>query len=333
MDLKLFEKMDAPELKRSDPALWREGKSLEIFSLDHAGWLSDRGERNLLKLFFTFVFVVLSSTSVFAQQSRAIIATSPVVSKQVEPNIYMFIGGRGANTGAYIGEKEVLLIDSKQDPESVGQVLAEIKKFTNNPITRLVNTHADGDHVFGNRFQPAGVTFIAHENCLKEFFLPSSNGTPSDWNNQALMAFLPSVTYKDRMDLQFGAKRIHLYYFGVGHTTGDTVVYFPDEKVAFIGDQIFATRVQLIHAYKGGSSFGEVAVLEKMLDSIDAQKFVCGHNDVIDRSAVRNHIAQMKTLQDKVRDLKMKGQSIEEAQKQFEQNQSALIQTIYNEIK
>jgi hypothetical protein len=76
-----------------------------------------------------------------------------------------------------------------------------------------------------------------------------------------------------------------------------------------------------------------VAVLEKMLDSIDAQKFVCGHNDVIDRSAVRNHIAQMKTLQDKVRDLKMKGQSIEEAQKQFEQNQSALIQTIYNEIK
>jgi glyoxylase-like metal-dependent hydrolase (beta-lactamase superfamily II) len=97
--------------------------------------------------------------------------------------------------------------------------------------------------VFGNRFQPAGVTFIAQENCLKEFFVPAMNGTPSDWNNPALKAFLPSVTYKDRMDLQVGAKRIELYYFGVGHTTGDTVVYFPDEKVAFIGDQIFTTRV------------------------------------------------------------------------------------------
>ena len=54
---------------------------------------------------------------------------------------------------------------------------------------------------------------------------------------------------------------------------------------------------------------------------------------MIDRAAVRNHIAQMKDLQEKVRGLKVKGQSIEEVQKQFEQNQSALVQTIYNEIK
>jgi hypothetical protein len=41
----------------------------------------------------------------------------------------------------------------------------------------------------------------------------------------------------------------------------------------------------------------------------------------------------MKALQDKVRDLKVKGQGIEEVQKQFEQNQSALVRTIYSEIK
>jgi cyclase len=290
-------------------------------------------KRALLKLFSIFILVILSSATVSGQPSQVPAASAPVVSKQVAPNIYMFTGGRGANTGAYIGEKEVLLIDSKQDSGSVAQVLAAIKELTNNPVTRLVNTHADGDHIFGNRFQPAGVTFIAQENCLKEFFMPSMNGAPSDWNNPALKAFLPSVTYKDRMDIQAGAKRIELYYFGVGHTTGDTVVYFPDEKVAFIGDQIFTTRVQLIHAYKGGSSFGEVRALERMLSTIDAQKFVCGHNDIINRAAVQNHIAQMKDLQEKVRGLKVKGQSIEEAQKQFEQNQASLVQTIYNEIK
>ena len=290
-------------------------------------------KRAFLKYCSILVLVLLFSTSVLGQSYQAPVASLPVVAKQVAPDIYMFTGGRGANTGAYLGQKEVLLIDSKQDSASVAQVLAAIRKLTNAPVTRVVNTHADADHVFGNRFQPAGVTFIAHENCLKEFFLPSMNGAPSDWNNPALKAFLPSVTYKDRMDLQVGAKRIRLYYFGIGHTTGDTVVYFPDEKVAFIGDQIFTTRVQLIHAYKGGSSFGEVAVLEKMLATIDARKFVCGHNDVIDRTAVRNHIARMKALQAKVRDLKMKGRSIEEVQKQFEQNQSALVQTIYNEIK
>lgn len=277
--------------------------------------------------------VLLSSTPLLGQPSQAPATPSPVVSKLVEPGIYLFTGGRGANTGAYIGEKEVLLIDSKQDAESVGQVVAAIKGLTKNPITRLVNTHADGDHVFGNRFQPAGVTFIAHENCLKEFFAPSMSGTPSDWDNPALKGFLPSVTYRERMDLQVGAKRIQLHYFGIGHTTGDTVVYFPDEKVAFIGDQIFTTRVQLIHAYKGGSSFGEVAVLERMLSAIDARKFVCGHNDTIDRAAVHSHIAQMKALQEKVRGLKEKGQGIEEVQKQFEQNQAALVKTIFGEIQ
>ena len=153
-------------------------------------------KRVFLKLFPILVLVILFSTSVFGQQSQAPPAPAPVVSKQVAPYIYMFTGGRGANTGAYIGEKEVLLIDSKQDSASVAQVLEAIQKLTNNPVTSLVNTHADGDHVFGNRFQPAGVTFIAHENCLKEFFVPSMNGTPSDWNNPSLKAFLPSVTYK-----------------------------------------------------------------------------------------------------------------------------------------
>jgi cyclase len=290
-------------------------------------------KRVFLNFLSILVLVCLFSTSVSGQQPQAPAAPAPVVSKQVAPDILMFTGGRGANTGAYIGEKEVLLIDSKQDSASVAQVLEAIRKLTDNPVTRMVNTHSDGDHVFGNRFQPAGVTFIAHENCLKEFFVPSMSGVPSDWNNPALKAFLPSVTYRERLDLQIGAKRIELHYFGVGHTTGDTVVYFPDEKTAFIGDQIFTARVQLIHAYKGGSSFGEVAALEKMLSTLDAQKFVCGHNDVIDRAAVRNHITQMKALQEKVRGFKMKGQGIEEVQKQFEQNQAALVQTIYNEIK
>ncbi len=227
-------------------------------------------KRAFLKIFSILVLVILFSTSVFGQQSQAPIASSPVVSKQVESNIYMFTGGRGANTGAYIGEKEVLLIDSKQDSASVGQVLAAIKKLTNSPVTRLVNTHADGDHVFGNRFQPKGVTFIAHENCLKEFFVPNMNGTPSDWNNPDLKPFLPSVPYTDRMDLQVGAKKIELRHFGTGHTTGDTVVYFPEEKVAFIGDQVFVGRVQLIHGYEGGISWGDGANLEKMLAILSA---------------------------------------------------------------
>lgn len=274
-----------------------------------------------------FLISLMSIVTSFAQQP------APVTLNRVADNLYMIAGGRGANGGVYIGEKSVLMIDAKQDSASVAQTLAEIGKLTKNSVTRVVSTHADGDHVFGNRFLPTSTVFIAHENCRKEFFVAGMSGQASDWNNPTLVPFLPSITYRDKMDIYVGAKRIELWHFGTGHTTGDTVVFFPDEKVAFIGDQVFVGRVQLIHAYKGGSSFGEVANLEKMLATIDAKRFVSGHSEIQDRTGVQNHIAQMKAMQEKVRELKAKNMSLTEVQKQFAQNEVTLVGVIYNEIK
>jgi hypothetical protein len=56
----------------------------------------------------------------------------------------------------------------------------------------------------------------------------------------------------DKPILYLGWKKVELWYFGTGHTTGDLVVYIPEEKTAFLGDQLFLTRPQLIHSYKGG---------------------------------------------------------------------------------
>ena len=134
----------------------------------------------LLSLFF------ISLSSLFAQQS-----SSPVILNKVADNIYMISGGRGANVGVYISETGVMLIDSKQDSVSVSQVLTEIQKLSRNPIEYMVNTHADVDHVFGNRFLPSSVTFVSHENCRKEFFVAGMGGRPSDWDDPELVGFLP----------------------------------------------------------------------------------------------------------------------------------------------
>ena len=80
------------------------------------------------------------------------------------------------------------------------------------------------------------------------------------------------------MDVYLGLKKVELWYFGIGHTTGDIVIYFPEEKTAFIGDQYFYGRSQLIHSYKGGNSFGHVENLIKMLETLYAEKFYSGHS-------------------------------------------------------
>ncbi|NQU82029.1 MAG: MBL fold metallo-hydrolase [Bacteroidetes bacterium] len=279
--------------------------------------------------FLTLIFLVLFFPLSIAQQREA----KPVELKQISERLYEILGGSGAQGGMYIGDNKVLVIDAKMDENSVDAVIAEIAKITDKPIKYLVNTHSDGDHVWGNQFFPQTVTFVAHENCRKEFFHKNRDGNESEWNKPELAAYVPSITFRDRMNIYFGTKIIEFWYFGVGHTTGDIVVYFPEEKTAFIGDQIFLTRPQLIHSYKGGNSFEHVKTLTKMLETLDAEKFCSGHSEIADRETIKKHIDQMKKRQEKIKSLFEKDKTLEEVIKEFEENESRLVESIYNEIK
>ena len=282
-------------------------------------------------ILFSILICSILLTGLFstAQQTQA----APIKLEKLSDRLYQILGGRGANGGLYIGDNGVLMIDTKQTQESVNLTIEEIQKITDKPIQYIVNTHSDGDHVTGNQFFPKTITIVSHKNCREEFLHPRSNGEPSAWENPYLAPFLPSVTFSDKLNIYLGAKKIELHYFGVGHTTGDIVVYFPEEKTAFIGDQIFMGRPQLIHSYKGGNSFAHVQTLTKMLETLDAEKFCSGHSAPIDRIAVKHHIEEMKKLQDKIKTQIDLGKDLEEIQKAFEDNYSRLVESIFNEIK
>ncbi len=286
-----------------------------------------------IKLIFVLVFLLLFVSmflpNSFGQRREA----QPVKFKKISDRLFEILGGRGAQGGVYVGDNGVLVIDAKMDKKSVDQVIDGIRQITNKPIKYFVNTHSDGDHVMGNRYFSETATYIAHENCRQEFFHPRRDGTLSEWDKPELAPFVPSITFRDKVDIYLGSKKIELWYFGVGHTTGDTVIYFPEEKAAFIGDQIFLTRAQLIHSYKGGDSFEHVKTLSKMLQTIDAEKFCSGHSEMTDREGIRNHIDQMKGLQAKVKTLSGERRNIEEIKSEFKSNEARLVEVIYNEIK
>ena len=280
--------------------------------------------RNICLFLITLFLVVFS---VAAQQQ-----TKPVRLTQIAGDLYEILDGRGSRGGVYIGDDSVLVIDSKMTKESVDQTIAAIKGITDLRIKYLVNTHSDGDHIAGNRFFPDSITFIAHENCRKEFFHPQRNGNPSDWSKPELAPFLPTVTFSDKMSLYLGSKKIELWYFGKGHTTGDTVVFFPLEKTAFLGDQLFVSRPQLIHSYKGGNSFEHVKTLSKMLETIDAETFCSGHSDPVDRQTIGNHIEKIKGIQNRIKALVSEGRKLEDVSREFQPDEKRLVGAIYREI-
>jgi len=282
------------------------------------------------KINFPFLLLsILIVQTAFTQDQE----TPPVRLEKISGNLYEVLDGRGSKGGAFIGDNGILVIDAKMDKVSVDQTISELEKFTDKPVLFLVNTHSDGDHINGNRFFPESVTIIAHENCRNDFFRPKRDGSPSDWKNPDLAPFTPELTFSEKMDIYLGSKKVELWYFGVGHTTGDIVVYIPEEKTAFLGDQLFLTRPQLIHSHKEGNSFEHVATLTRMLETLEAEKFSSGHSEICSRDDIQQHISQVQELQEKVMLMVKQNKSLDEVKGIFEENEARLVTSVYNEVK
>src|SRR5512147_541997 len=94
-------------------------------------------------------------------------APAPLMTHQLKPNVYWIEGG-GGNTGVIVGDKGVIVVDAKTTPAQGKELLEDIAKITPKPVTTVILTHSDGDHVNGLASFPAGITIIAHENNKKE---------------------------------------------------------------------------------------------------------------------------------------------------------------------
>lgn len=276
------------------------------------------------------IFTCVLMFSLYAKSQEQEIP--PLTVEKISDRLFQLVGGRGANSGMYISDNEVVLIDSKMDQASVEAIFTAVEGFTNNPVRYLINTHSDGDHVNGNEFMHEDIVIIAHENCRQEFFQPGRDGSPSKWRDEKLIRFVPQITFSDHMQLHLDNTNIEMYYFGVGHTTGDIVVYFPEEKTAFIGDQVFFERAQLIHSHKGGNSFEHVKTTELMLETLDAELFCSGHSGIKSREDIKQQLEKMKKLQQRIKSFIEEGRSLEDIQMDFLAEQKQLVATIYNEI-
>ena len=270
---------------------------------------------------------MISAVLLTAQEGESV----PVSLEKISESVYQLTGGRGSNGGFIVGDKGVLVVDAKMDEVSVNQCLELIGQVTDKPVRFLVNTHSDGDHIMGNRYFPASITFVAHENCREDFF-KENFGRASDWGEPENAPFVPSITFTEQMNLWLGDDCVELHYFGRGHTTGDIAVYVPEEKVAFIGDLYFEDSPQLIHSNKNGNSFEYVRTLNRMLETLPAVTFLSGHSEPAGRSDIEQHLLQMVERQEKVMQLMEKGEQLEEILAEFQENESRLVTSIYQEL-
>src|SRR6202166_4103514 len=94
-------------------------------------------------------------------------APAPFTTHQLKPNVYWIEGG-GGNSGVIVGKNGVIVVDAKTTAAGGKELLDDIAKITPKPVTTVIETHSDGDHVNGLASFPMGITIIAHENNKKE---------------------------------------------------------------------------------------------------------------------------------------------------------------------
>src|SRR6185437_10175356 len=249
----------------------------------------------------------LATMLLAAAGARAQQQPQPLVVQQLAPNVYWASGG-GGNSGIIIGDSGVIVIDAKTTPASGKALLDEIAKLTPKPVTHVIITHSDGDHVNGLASFPAGVTVIAHAGAKREMEAALAAGgrgaPPAD--------HMPSqVIDGDGKRLMLDGVAIAVNHWAPAHTSGDLVVYLPAQKIVFTGDIITNRPDPLIHLQKNGSSAGWITTAQGIA-ALDADKFVPGHGDVETKAQVQAQITSASEKRKRIAALVKQGKSLDE---------------------
>jgi len=235
-------------------------------------------------------------------------APAPFTTHQLKSNVYWIEGG-GGNSTVIVGDKGVIVVDAKTTAAGGKELLEDIAKITPKPVTTVILTHSDGDHVNGLAAFPAGVKVIAHENNKKEQETALAAGgrgaPPAD--------HLPSqVITKNKENVKIEGVKLELLHWAPAHTSGDLVVFLPSEKIVATGDIIAAQLPDpLIHLEKHGSSEGWITTAKGIV-ALKADQFVPGHGNVQTKDDIEQRVKKAEEKRAKIKELVAQGKSLDE---------------------
>jgi len=296
------------------------------------------------RLFLLGGLLAAGSLSLAAQQPPAAAAGPKVIDiVKLKDSLYVLTSSTpgnaatfsGGNVAVFITDGGVTLVDDKL--AGWGQaVLDKVKSVTNKPITRIINTHTHGDHTGNNNFFGANVEIIAQENT-------KANMMKMDAFKGENAQYLPSKTYKDKTTIGSGKDRIDLYYFGAGHTSGDTFVVFPALRVLHTGDMFAWKDGPLCDRNNGGSCVAFPQTLSKVISTIkDVDTVIPGHSPMQTPKDLQEFQRFVADLSTHAQTAMKAGKSVDEAFASFSVDKypgyknervKGSMQAVYDELK
>ena len=258
-----------------------------------------------------FALTLLFAAGVSAQQQD--FAKVEVKATKVAGNVYVLTGS-GGNIGATVGADGVAIIDDQFAPLAP-KIQAALRQLSPRPVHFVINTHWHGDHTGGNAQFAETATIMAHLNVRKR--LISGGKTPFVEFPPVTGKALPVVTFEQGLSLWWNGEEIRAIHPGVGHTDGDSVIWFVQSNVVHMGDDYFAGMFPFVDLSSGGSVTRLIESVDVILGQIPADaKVIPGHGPVTGVAELRSYRGMLDGVVAAVRKGLASGKTVEQMQKE-----------------
>jgi len=180
---------------------------------------------------------------------------------ELAPSVYACLQedrGLGYSNSGFVDAGGGLVVDTFWDLPHTRALIETYARVWRAPARRVVNTHRNGDHCWGNQLF-ADAEIIGHRLCAEQFGVESpqlmqalrgavGSSNPAtaelaaqlaEWDFSGIELHPPTRLVDDRLDLELDGVTVQLLWVGPAHTAGDLLVHLPRERVVFTGDVLF----------------------------------------------------------------------------------------------
>ena len=252
-----------------------------------------------------YVFVVI----VLIVSVGVIYTYQEIVSLRVErvtDDVHV-IFGRGSNVGVLRTDEGAVIVDTMTF-RLQGRRIRELADDLAGPPQVIINTHYHFDHTHGNPAFASGIKVVATQRTLA--YMDAFDA--SYWEGGA-SGTLPNEVFENEHELRVGGKTVRLIRPGRGHTDGDLVALFVEDRVVHMGDLFFNGRYPNIDLEAGGSVREWAATLDRVFE-LEFDVVIPGHGPVTDRAGLREFQHFIRQLAELGAQAARAGLSLEETQ-------------------
>ena len=226
--------------------------------------------------------------------------------ERITDDLHVVYGNLGGNVAVLRTGEGAVVVDTMTFVMHGDAIRALAEKLTGEQVAVIVNSHWHVDHTHGNPAFDGSERIVSTARTLNHL----QTRDAGYWQGDAARG-LPNETFEVGQTIRIGNKTVQLLWPGRGHTDGDLVALFVEDRTVHMGDLFFNRRYPNIDLEAGGSVQRWGAALDAVA-RLEFDHVIPGHGPLTDRDGLAEFRAFIENLAEVGREAARQGWSLEE---------------------